>query len=38
MSGTLAFVGKMPILWKSRRQGSVATSTYSTEFNTMKVA
>jgi hypothetical protein len=31
-------VGNTPIMWKSRCQGAIATSTYGAEFNAMKLA
>ena len=31
ISGTIGFVGNTPVSWSSRRQGAVATSTYSAE-------
>jgi hypothetical protein len=38
ISGVLVIVGSTPVLWKSKRQGSVATSTYSAEFCAMRLA
>jgi hypothetical protein len=38
ISGVIVIVGCMPITWKSRRQGAVATSTYGAEFYAMKLA
>lgn len=38
ISGVIVMVGCMPIMWKSRRQEAVATSTYGAEFYAMKLA
>ncbi len=38
ISGVIVIEGCTPIMWKSRRQGAVATSTYGAEFYTMKLA
>ena len=36
--GILIFVGRTPIFWSSKRQGAIATSTYSAEFFAMGAA
>ncbi len=38
MSGIIVLVGSTPIIWRSRRQGAVQTSTYGTEFSAMHMA
>jgi hypothetical protein len=38
ISGVIVMVEHTPIVWKSRRQGAVATSTYGAEFYAMKLA
>ena len=38
ITGIMAFVGSMPVLWMSKRQGAIATSTYSAEMCAAKVA
>jgi hypothetical protein len=38
ISGVVAFLGNAPIIWKSKRQGVVQTSTYGAEFSTMRLA
>jgi hypothetical protein len=38
ISGVLTMVGCTPIIWKSRRQGAVQTSTYGAEFCAMRLA
>lgn len=38
ISGTITMVGRTPIVWKSRRQGAIATSTYGAEFSAMRLA
>ena len=38
VSGIIVFVGSTPVLWSSKRQGCVATSTYCSEFVAMRTA
>ena len=38
VSGILCFVGRTPVSWQSRRQGCIATSTYTAEFVAMRQA
>ena len=38
VSGILCIVGSTPVSWQSRRQGCIATSTYSAEFVAMRQA
>jgi hypothetical protein len=38
ITGIMGFVGSMPVLWLSKRQGAIATSTYSAEMCAAKVA
>jgi hypothetical protein len=38
ISGLIVFVGSTPVLWISRRQGCIATSTYCAEFIAMRTA
>jgi hypothetical protein len=38
ISGIIVMVGSTPILWKSKRQGAVQTSTYGAEFSAMRTA
>lgn len=38
ISGIIAFVGSTPVVWISRRQGAIASSTYSAEFSAMRAA
>ena len=33
ITGLLAFVGSTPVIWLSKRQGSIASSTYAAEFS-----
>jgi hypothetical protein len=37
-SGLLVFVGSTPVVWQSKRQGCIATSTYCAEFMAMRAA
>ena len=37
-TGIIIFVGSTPILWESKRQNSVQTSTYGAEFTALKRA
>ena len=38
ITGMLSFVGCTPIVWLSKRQGAVATSTYAAEFSAMRTS
>jgi hypothetical protein len=38
ISGIIVFVGSTPVLWHSKRQGCIATSTYCAEFVAMRQA
>ena len=38
LTGLLAYVGSTPVLWLSKRQGSIASSTYSAEFSALRTA
>jgi len=38
ISGVIVMVGSTPIIWKSKRQGAVQTSTYGAEFTAMRLA
>jgi hypothetical protein len=38
ISGIIVFVGRTPIIWKSKRQGAIQTSTYGAEFSAMRLA
>ncbi len=38
ISGIIVFVGSTPVLWQSKRQGCIATSTYCAEFVSMRSA
>jgi hypothetical protein len=38
ISGVNVMVGSTPIVWKSKRQGAVQTSTYGAEFSAMRLA
>ena len=38
ISGLLVFVGSTPVIWSSKRQGCIATSTYCAEFVAMRSA
>jgi hypothetical protein len=38
ISGLLVFVGSTPVLWQSKQQGCIATSTYCAEFMAMRAA
>ena len=38
ITGLLGYVGRTPVLWISRRQGAIATSTYSAEFMALRTA
>ena len=36
ITGLLAYVGSTPVLWLSKRQGSIASSTYAAEFSALR--
>ncbi|KAI2513608.1 Reverse transcriptase (RNA-dependent DNA polymerase) [Fragilaria crotonensis] len=38
ISGIVVFVGSTPVIWQSKRQGCIATSTYCAEFVSMRSA
>jgi hypothetical protein len=38
ISGIIVFVGSTPVLWQSKGQGCIATSTYCAEFVSMRTA
>jgi hypothetical protein len=38
ITGIMVFVGSTPVLWPSKRQGCIATSTYTAEFVAMRSA
>jgi hypothetical protein len=38
ISGVIVMVGSTPIIWKSKRQGAVQTSTYGAEISAMRLA
>ena len=38
ISGLIVFVGSIPVLWQSKRQGCIATNTYCAEFISMRSA
>jgi hypothetical protein len=38
ISSVIVMVGSTPIIWRSKRQGAVQTSTYGAEFSAMKLA
>jgi len=38
ISGIMGFIGSTPVFWKSSRQGCIATSTYCSEFISMRTA
>jgi hypothetical protein len=38
ISGLIVFVGSTPVIWHSKRQGCIATSTYCAEFISMRSA
>jgi hypothetical protein len=38
ISGIIVFVGSTPVIWQSKRQGCIATSTYCAEFISMRTA
>jgi hypothetical protein len=38
VSGIIVFVGSTPVIWQSRRQGCIPTSTYCAEFVSMRSA
>ena len=38
ITGVIGFVGSTPVIWYSRRQGSIASSTYAAEFSALRTA
>ena len=38
LTGIIAFVGSTPVIWKSKRQATVASSTYAAEFAALRSA
>ena len=38
LTGYIGYVGSTPVTWGSRRQGSIASSTYAAEFNALCTA
>jgi hypothetical protein len=38
ITGLIAFVGSTPVVWYSKRQGSIASSTYTAEFSALRTA
>ena len=38
LTGLLAFVGSTPVIWLSKRQGAIASSTYAAEFSALRTA
>ena len=38
LTGLLAYVGSTPVLWMSKRQGAIASSTYAAEFSALRTA
>ena len=38
VTGLLAFVGSTPVMWMSKRQGAIASSTYAAEFSALRTA
>jgi hypothetical protein len=38
ISGVIIMVGSTPVVWRSKRQGAVQTSTYGAEFSAMRLA
>ena len=38
LTGLLAFVGSTPVVWMSKRQGSIASSTYAAKFSALRTA
>ena len=38
ITGILGYVGRTPVFWMSKRQGAIATSTYSAEFMALRTA
>ena len=38
LTGLIAFVGSTPVIWLSKRQGSIASSTYAAEFSALRTA
>ena len=38
LTGLIAFVGSTPVIWMSKRQGAIASSTYAAEFSALRTA
>ena len=38
LTGLLAYVGSTPVIWLSKRQGAIASSTYAAEFSALRTA
>jgi len=38
LTGLIVFVGSTPVLWLSKRQGSIASSTYTAEFSALRTS
>ena len=38
VTGLLAFVGSTPVMWMSKHQGAIASSTYAAEFSALRTA
>ena len=38
ITGLLSFVGSTPVMWLSKRQGAIASSTYAAEFSALRTA
>ena len=38
LTGLIGFVGSTPVIWLSKRQGSIASSTYAAEFSALRTA
>jgi len=38
LTGLIAWVGSTPVIWFSRRQGAIASSTYAAEFSALRTA
>ena len=38
LTGLIGFVGSTPVVWLSKRQGSIASSTYAAEFSALRTA
>ena len=38
LTGLIAYVGSTPVIWLSKRQGAIASSTYAAEFSALRTA